>query len=686
MKLFRTALALLLVLSFTLFTAGPVRAASDTPAFAPDQILVKFKGGTDAATQAEIHRKYGGAVVAEIRQLGVKVIRVPASSVPRKVSAYRGERAVEFAEPDFIAEAIGVPDDPYFSNQWGLIQVQAPQAWDTTTGSDSIKIAILDTGVDQNHEDFASKIVANRNFTSSRTVDDLYGHGTHVAGIAAAATNNGIGVAGLGYSSVIMNVKVLDDKGSGYYSWVASGITWAADNGAKVINMSLGGSSSSSALAAAVDYAWNNGVVVVAAAGNSGTSAPSYPAYYANCIAVAATDRNDAKASFSNYGSWVDVAAPGVSIYSTLPNHRNKIGGTNYGSLSGTSMATPFVAGLAGLVWSTSYGTNNGNVRDRIQTTADQAGSMWSSYGIKRINACNAVASATPPPDTTPPETSILTKPADPTNSASASFTWTGNDNITPTASLVYSYQLDGSGWSGFASATTTSYSSLAEGSHTFEVKAQDLAGNEDSTPASWTWVVDIAAPIISGVTEVPSATTAAITWTTNEPADSRVDYGSDASYGSSVSNMSLVTSHSITLTGLSPVTTYHYRVSSTDAAGNSALSGDYTFITTSASTMSIGNVTVVLVKSGVNYNGQATVTIVANGLPVQGASVSGQWIGATTDSDTAVTDASGTVVVLSNKVRRPASGAVFTFTVTSVTHPDFVWDGVSESGSAPVP
>jgi thermitase len=595
MKLFRTALALLLALSFTLFAAGPVRAASNILSFATDQILVKFKGETDEATQGEIHRKYGGAVVAEIKQLGVKVIKVSAGNVPDKVNGYRGEKAVVFAEPDYIAEAIGVPNDPYFSNQWGLSKVQAPLAWGITTGSASIKIAILDTGVDQNHVDL-TKIVANKNFTSSATVDDRYGHGTHVAGIAAAATNNGIGIAGRGYDSVIMNGKVLGDTGSGQYSWIANGITWATDNGAKVINMSLGGSSSSTTLEDAINYAWSKGVVVVAAAGNSGTNAPSYPAAYTNCIAVGATEQNDAKASFSNYGSWVDVAAPGVSIYSTLPNHSNKMGGTNYGSLSGTSMASPFVAGLAGLVWSTSYGTTNGNVRDRIQTTADQTGIMWSSYGIKRINAYNAVASATPSPDTTP--------------------------------------------------------------------------------------------PIISDVKAATTATTATITWTTNELADSRVDYGLTTTppppYAYLVTNSTLVSSHSISLTGLYPATTYHYKVRSQDAAGNSASSGDFIFATTSAETMSIQSVSVVLVKSGLSYSGQATVTIMANVLPVQGATVSGRWSGATTDTDIGVTDASGTLVVLSDKVRKPARGTVFTFTVTSITHSDSVWDGVSKSGSSP--
>ncbi len=389
-------LFLAFLLAFSLAWSAPAAGPQPgTGAFAPDEVLVKFKPGTPASDQALAHRQIGGQLKAEITALGVQVIGVPAGTVEARVAAYGRNPNVEYAEPNYVAYAIGIPNDPYFGKQWGMTRIQAPEAWDVTTGSADVWIAILDTGIDQNHEDLVGKIAGNRNFTNSRTVDDRYGHGTHVAGIAAATTNNKIGVAGVGYNSRLLNVKVLNDQGSGYYSWVANGIIWAADNGAKVINMSLGGSSSSSTLENAVDYAWSKGVVLAAAAGNSGNSSPLYPAYYKNCIAVAATDKNDAKASWSNFGEWVDVAAPGVDIFSTLPNHKNYISRTygkslNYDYLSGTSMATPYVAGLAALVW-TRYGTSNASVRDRIESTADTipgTGTYW-TYG--RINAYNAV-------------------------------------------------------------------------------------------------------------------------------------------------------------------------------------------------------------------------------------------------------------------------------------------------------
>jgi thermitase len=384
------ALAVVILL-FSSFPAIVLAAPSDNPTpvsdFSPQQILVKFKPDVTLPEAAQIHRQLGGQVKETIAGIGVQVVKVPKGQATGKAKAYSANPRVAYAEPDFMAQALGTPDDPGFANQWGMVKIQASDAWDVTIGSSQVAIAILDTGVDLDHPDLAGKIVSNINFSSSNTTDDVYGHGTHVAGIAAAMTNNGIGVAGLGYSSTIMNVKVLGDTGSGAYSGVASGIIWAVDNGAKIINMSLGGSSASSTLEDAVNYAWSNGVVVVASAGNSGNTVPSYPAYYSNCMAVAATDANDALASWSNYGNWVDVAAPGMGIYSTLKNN-------SYGYMSGTSMASPYVAGLAALTFAAVSdadrdGKLNDEVRARIEATCDDIG--ISGIGSGRINAYRTV-------------------------------------------------------------------------------------------------------------------------------------------------------------------------------------------------------------------------------------------------------------------------------------------------------
>lgn len=373
------------------FLPSPI-FAKPSQSFAPDKILVKFRDNTPEIIKEKFQKQFESKIKERISQLDVEVMQISPKNLTNLVNQFLLLPFIEYAEPDFVATTMDVPNDPYFNLQWGMQKVKAPDAWNITKSNPGVKIAILDTGIDQNHEDLAAKIVENYNCTDS-PIDDNYGHGTHVAGIAAAATNNGTGVAGLGYNASLMNVKVLGDDGSGYYSWISNCLIWAADHGAKVINMSLGGPSKSKTLENAVNYAWNKGVVLVAAAGNSGNSSPTYPAYYSNVIAVAATDSNDKKASWSSYGRWVDVAAPGVEIYSTFPNHPYVIGkklGYDYGS--GTSMATPHVSGLAALVWSTSFGTNNTSVRKRIESKADKiSGSiMYWTYG--RINALKAVS------------------------------------------------------------------------------------------------------------------------------------------------------------------------------------------------------------------------------------------------------------------------------------------------------
>jgi len=358
--------------------------------YTPDHFLVGFKAGADAQA---ISASSNTVILDNIAEIDVHILGVPQGSTVREmVRIFNRHPDVEFAEPDYLCHATFIPNDPYYSNQWGLGTIQAPDAWNITKGRKRIRIAILDTGIDNDHEDLASKVRRQRNFTDSPTADDLSGHGTHCAGIAAAITNNDTGVAGNGFRCSLMNGKVLNDSGSGAYSWVAQGIMWAARQKAKVISMSLSGPSPSTTLRRAVNRVWRRGVVLVAAAGNYSSSTPRYPAFYRNCIAVAATDQNDNKAWFSNYGAnWVDVAAPGVSIYSTLPNHPNQIG-LNYGSLNGTSMSTPFVAGLAGLVWATPHGTDNTSVRNRIESTCDLISGTGTDWAHGRINDFSAVS------------------------------------------------------------------------------------------------------------------------------------------------------------------------------------------------------------------------------------------------------------------------------------------------------
>lgn len=386
------------------FAQVPPTGAGDR---VPGQVLVKFKDSTSKDVVDKEIKRHGAKVVDQVQSLGVLVLDVPESAEDKVITALSKNPHVEYAEPNFLAFASFTPNDPYFvPNQWGLentgqiikdqagavdADIDAPTAWDKTTGG--VRIAILDTGIDQDHEDLSAKIVLQQNFTTAPTPDDLYGHGTHVGGIASAVTNNSIGVAGGCPDCVLMNGKVLRDDGAGAYSWVANGIIWAADNNGKVINLSLGGSSPSRTLENAVNYAWNKGSIVVAAAGNCGCQQKIYPAAYKNAIAVAATNNKDQKASFSTYGAkWVDIAAPGQDIFSTFPNHPYKINkslGYDFGS--GTSMATPMTSAVAALIWSTPYGTSASQVRTHLESTADKitgTGTYWSSG---RVNAAAAV-------------------------------------------------------------------------------------------------------------------------------------------------------------------------------------------------------------------------------------------------------------------------------------------------------
>jgi len=221
-------------------------------------------------------------------------------------------------------------------------------------------VAILDTGIDRDHEDLKGLIIAEADFTDSSGPNDIYGHGTHVAGIIAAENEDG-GIIGC----QLLNCKVADNVGRCQAEALARGIIWAVNNGAKVINISIEIREPSPQLEEAVNYAWNEGAVIVAAAGNEGNQLPVYPAYYKNCIAVAATKQDGKLAPLSNYGDWVDVAAPGYNIYSTLPDN-------DYGYKTGTSFATAYVSGIAALLFNVVTDTNgDGRLNDEVRAAIE---------------------------------------------------------------------------------------------------------------------------------------------------------------------------------------------------------------------------------------------------------------------------------------------------------------------------
>ena len=307
--------------------------------------------------------------------------------------AARGD--VEFVALNHRVQALADPNDPGYALQWGLTQFQnhdinASEAWNFSTGGSDITIAIIDSGVDLDHPDLQAKIVPGYDFVNLDSLaDDDYGHGTHVAGIAAAVSNNDLGITGVSWGAKIMPLKMLSASGTGTTFNLAKAIYFAVDNGAQIINMSLGASCGTGwpEVEDAVDYAVAKGVLLIAAAGNNQPYV-FCPAAIADVVAVGATNTNDVRASFSNYGPELEVAAPGVDIYGTL------VGG-GYGAKNGTSMAAPFVAGLAALLRSSDPALTAGDVRTVIQNTSDDLGSPgWDPlYGHGRINAWRALAS-----------------------------------------------------------------------------------------------------------------------------------------------------------------------------------------------------------------------------------------------------------------------------------------------------
>lgn len=281
-----------------------------------------------------------------------------------------------------------ISDDPYLENQWALSQIRLVDLWQITMGSPEILVAVLDTGIDQNHEDLEGKVVAEVNFTGSLTSSDTYGHGTHIAGIIAANSNNGIGIAGVAPDCRLMNVKVADDKGRCQASTVAKGIVWAVDNGANVINISIEIKDPSPELEKAINYAWSRGSVIVAAAGNNGSESPVYPAYYEDCLAVEATKQDGTLAPLSNHGEWVDAAAPGFNIYSTLPQN-------GYGYETGTSFATAYVSGLAALLFSVVSDSNDdGKLNNEVRLAIEGGCLRIGLNGVEegRIDAAGSLA------------------------------------------------------------------------------------------------------------------------------------------------------------------------------------------------------------------------------------------------------------------------------------------------------
>lgn len=362
-----------------------------------ENVIVTLKPGTPAAAERDVLR--AGQDAGRVYGTQARVLRVgdPAAAVER----LRRNPNVASAEVDVMLEATAIPDDPGFGSLYGMDRIDAPEAWDALglsafPASGGPKVGIVDTGIRATHEDLAGRTVdcANARTSGYRTslvegtCADGNGHGTHVAGTIAATANNARGVAGVSFTSSLAICKGLTDSGSGSTSAIASCIRWLADRGARVISMSLGGGSTST-LQSAVQYAYasGGGALLVAAAGNDGNATANYPAAYAEVVSVAATDSADARASFSNANADVEIAAPGVGITSTWSSSD-----TAYRTISGTSMATPHVAGVGALLVRRFPAAGGAALRSRLTAAVDDLGPAGRDvqYGFGRVDALQA--------------------------------------------------------------------------------------------------------------------------------------------------------------------------------------------------------------------------------------------------------------------------------------------------------
>jgi subtilisin family serine protease len=450
--------------------------------FVAGRLLIKFRD-VDNASQERILAEHGAHVAGEIPQIGVKIVELPEQAGEMAhLRAFRQRPDVEFAELDQIVPPAATPDDPKYSTQWHLPKIDAPTAWDTTTGGSDVIIAILDSGCDPTHPDLAPKYVAGWNFYDENDdTSDVTGHGTAVAGQAAAIGNNSTGVASPAWSCPIMPLRITDTSGTATTQRMAAALVWAADRGVRVANLSFCLSGTSSTLSNGAKYFQEHGGVVTTSAGNNGDFVSTLPddPYL---LLMSGTDSNDAIASWSSTGTNIDLCAPGQNIATTTR------GGT-YGAGSGTSAAAAVTAGVAALVYSANPTLTGVQVQDILEQSADDLGSNgWDqTYGWGRVNAARAVALALQTEgggsgggsaDTTAP-TVIITSPVGGTkigNSLSVSASASDDVGVSKVelyvdgalkatdSSSPYSFSMNTRKWS--------------RGTHSLLCRAYDAAGN----------------------------------------------------------------------------------------------------------------------------------------------------------------------------------------------------------------
>jgi len=472
---------LLRCLSVLVFCCTPTIFAAGVPSWVADELLVAPRAGVDRSRAEAIYRSDGATIAAEIPQIGVHVLRVPVSALDSVQQALSRRQEFEFVERNYVLPPVLEPNDPYYYKEWHLRRINGPAAWDVTLGDPGVIIAILDTGVDASHPDLAGKVVPGYNTYDNNTdTADVWGHGTEVAGAAAASSNNASGVASVAWRNPLMPIRVTDPQSYAYTSTIAQGLTWAVDHGARVMNISFSSVAGSSTIRSAAQYVVSKGGVVVAAAGNCGCADPTTENPY--IISVSATNVDSTLAAFSSTGSYVDVAAPGVGIQTT-----EKGGG--YNSVSGTSFSSPITAGVIALMMSANPALGPSDFESLLEATAVDLGSTGydTSFGFGLIDAAAAVnaavGSSAAPPDTTAPSASISSPTDGSTVSGVTSVDVLAFDDrgVSRVELYVDGALLGADSASPFSFAWDTSGAS--PGTHTLQAKAFDAAGNSSSSP-----------------------------------------------------------------------------------------------------------------------------------------------------------------------------------------------------------
>ncbi|MBI4518303.1 MAG: S8 family serine peptidase [Deltaproteobacteria bacterium] len=451
------------------------------------RLLVQTKGGVASAEVRALLGQHKAARVRRIRAIRLHVVTVQADQLEAVEAALRADPRVRFVERDQAIPPAMLSADPYMADAYHLARIECPAAWDVSTGSASAPIAILDSGVDASHPDLAAKVMAGFNvFDNTGDTRDLSGHGTMVAGVAAAASDNEMGIAGVAWSNPIMPVRVTDTDGFAYTSTLAAGLVWAADHGARVANISFaifGGQS----LEAAAQYFASQGGVTFAAAGNDGFAHRDQANPW--IISVAATDRNNQRATFSSTGPYVDLAAPGVAIPTTARD-----GG--YAKASGTSFSSPIAAGVAGLLLGANPDLTPAQIGDLLAANARDLGAAGydENYGWGLVNAADAVAAARVTltgPDTTPPAVTIAAPGAGEAVRGIVTVSVAATDNG-PMKRVVL--HVDGRPRGSDVTAPYTfawDTRTLAAGSYSLSAIAYDASGNWTVSPAVMITVIE---------------------------------------------------------------------------------------------------------------------------------------------------------------------------------------------------